>query len=369
MGQGERAGLTRVAIQGNNKELSKIRTGPELIEWEDARQAKERAKQIRRVEAGGYDSTLQDSVVKALFESESPDILSTCITLLDQQSSAQRSVRERLKELVRFPSVDVWRPALYRYCDSPLRDESAMRYREFLGEPNNHVRSLARELLLHYGDDPDVPMFADYVRSATLRGRNWGITGSGKTEVSSYCDFLDVFIEQCPEVERLYRWMLGRWNRIPKIDRTSLLRHQPFLGQHSGRKWVVIVSDGKVASKRINGGLHRGLPGVGFTTISLGEFHLERRLRRAIESVDFVVAVSDGGLAARTVHALRSDIPMVQVAEPRYQAISHDHYSLPTEGTVPEWRELADKEDAELLPGLIEAIQAVPVRHARDKPV
>ncbi len=244
-----------------------------------------------------------------------------------------------------------------------------MRYREFLGEPNNHVRTAAREWLLGVGDEPEVHLFADYVRSAILRRRQWPITGADKTQITTYCCFLDVFIERCHEVERLYRWMLGRWNRIPKIDRTSLLRHQPFLGQHSGRKWVVIVSDGKVASKRINGGLHRGLPGVGFTTISLGEFHLERRLRHAIESVDFVVAVSDGGLAARTVQDLRSDIPMAQIAEPRYQTIYHDHYSVPTEGTVPEWREIADREDAELLPGLIEAIQAVPVRHPRDKPV
>lgn len=311
----------------------------------------------------GYDPDSTSSMWKSLAVATNPEHVEVLLdTLRVRRLTPSQS--KVLRSLCTFPSNEVQNSAMSKLVGCLPRRQSAELLRELITEPKCRIKYFLYSKLADIGFRQDVPLLVGYVRTMLTRRKDRGIS-DGAWDGCDICSFLDEFIRVDPRVVAFYEWIDSRHDLLEKFDLESLRRRQPYFGHHSGRRWVLMISDDRLGACRVVNAVANKIPGLGTSSLLASNPRFRSALRVLGEEADLILVVGDK-LADRVRRlATAQTAPMHTVASPKYEHLidyKRGGWATVHEG---EFRRVADKEDAEILRRLRPIITRARVRHKR----
>lgn len=311
----------------------------------------------------GYNPDSTSAMWKSVATATNAEHVDVLLDFLRTKSftSSQAST---LRRLCTFPSLEVQNSAMTMLVRSYPRRMGVTLLRELLVEPKCRIKYFLYSKLAEIGYRQDVSLVAEYVRTLLTRRTKRGVSG-GVWDGCKFCSFLDEFIRVDSRVMSFYEWLDSRHDLLEPFDLQSLRRRQPYFGHHSGRRWVLAVTDSTLGGRRLIGDLGRTPLGLGISSLQTTNPRFNSALRVFGEEADLVLVV--GATLANRIRRLATDqmAPIHAIEAHEYgRLIDHERggWATVAEG---EFRRIADEEDARILKQLIPVIEEARVRHTR----
>jgi hypothetical protein len=328
------------------------------------RRSLEHARQMlrrRRIDPGSRASLLH-----ALATRTTPDHLLLIFEVLQHQS-IPRSFLPQLRRLCTFPSHDIQGAAQHRLVRMVSRAEGVALLRSLLTNRRCCNKWSVIAQLCTHGYRADVPAVVHYVRDSLARRYGLAFAGPG-TIHSHYCAFLDEFLGTHPAVRPLYAWMAARWKRFEPPERESFKRRQPFLGHHSGRKWVLFVTSHGIGGIRLPNVFYNQIPAFGLSLLPLSSPRFAAAFRTLAAEADLIVPIGPRALRrAQQLHT-HAHAPIHPHPTPDYERHMHPTINWPRDMHQAAWNDLAKAEDPHHIAAFRTTLDAAAVRHPRPRP-
>lgn len=311
----------------------------------------------------GYDPDSTSAMWNSVATATNPEHVCVLLDTL-RAKRLTPSQSQVLRRLCTFPSNEVQNSAMSMLVGCLPRREGVELLRELIAEPKCRINYFLYSKLIDIGYRQDVPSVAAYVRTMLTRRKTSGIS-NGAWDGCDFCSFLDEFVSVDPGVRAFYEWIDSRHDLLEPFDLKSLRRRQPYFGHHSGRRWVLGISDTQLGGCRVLNAVANEIAGIGTSRLCADNPRFRSALRVFGEEADLIVVV--GRELTERVRKLATDhaAPIHTVETPAYERLldyKRGGWATVHEG---EFRRIADAEDAEILEKLRPIIEGASVRHTR----